>query len=270
MLYKSTTYTISSIRFRGLWIALSLVVMFNLSFIQGRTDNLSALEIPVSLLAGPALSVQKDVSSDLEPAYTQIIAKIQTSESTESYQLVDPDPLFDTDPFLSSLMDDFPLYSLPPPLTDQKEIESSSSVSSDTQPGPEDLYNPIILEAANRCGVDPAIIKAIIKAESGYNPKAVSNRGARGLMQLMPNTAKELGVEDSFCPVQNIYAGVEYFKRLLDRFSGNTKLALAAYNAGSRKVRKYKGVPPFKTTKLYIKKVFEYHRHYKQQMTENG
>ena len=167
-------------------------------------------------------------------------------------------------------MDDFPLHSPPPSPTPQKASESGSKVPTDTSSDPEDVFNPIILAAANRCDVDPAIIKAIIKAESEYNPRAISNKGAKGLMQLMPNTAKMLGVEDSFCPVQNIYAGVEYFKRLLDRFSGNTKLALAAYNAGSRKVRKYKGIPPFKTTKIYIKKVFEYHRQYKQQMTENG
>ncbi|MDO9515933.1 MAG: lytic transglycosylase domain-containing protein [Syntrophales bacterium] len=121
----------------------------------------------------------------------------------------------------------------------------------------------IIQEASDRYGVEPALIQAIIMAESSYNPKAISRRGARGLMQLMPATAKALGVEDSFNPEHNIHGGVRYFKRLLDRFDGDVSMALAAYNAGSRKVREYKGIPPFKTTHFYIKKVFSYYNRYK-------
>ena len=104
---------------------------------------------------------------------------------------------------------------------------------------PDEKFNPIILEAANRYKVEPAILKAIIMAESRFNPKAVSKRGAKGLMQLMPRTAKSLGVTDSFNPKENIHAGAKYFRRLLNRFNGNTHFALAAYNAGSRKVIKY-------------------------------
>lgn len=128
------------------------------------------------------------------------------------------------------------------------------------------LFNPIIIEVAGRHEVDPALIKAIIMAESGYNPKAVSKRGAKGLMQLMPVTAKSLGVEDVFDPEHNISAGVGYFKKMLNLFDGDVKLALAAYNAGSKKVRKYKGIPPFKATKIYIKKVFKYYELFKEQM----
>ena len=127
-------------------------------------------------------------------------------------------------------------------------------------------FHPIIIEVAGRHEVDPALVRAIIMAESGYNPKAVSKRGAKGLMQLMPLTAKSLGVRDIFDPEHNINGGVEYFKRLLNQFDGNVKLALAAYNAGSRKVKKYKGIPPFNATKIYIKKVFEYYEIYKEQM----
>lgn len=127
-------------------------------------------------------------------------------------------------------------------------------------------FNPIIIEVADRHEMDPALIKAIIMAESGHNPKAVSKRGAKGLMQLMPITAKSLGVEDVFDPEHNIKAGVAYFKKLLNQFDGDVKLALAAYNAGSRKVRKYKGIPPFKATKIYIRKVFRYYEKYKEQM----
>ena len=127
-----------------------------------------------------------------------------------------------------------------------------------------------ILEAARTYQVDPALICAIIMAESSYNPRAVSHRGARGLMQLMPTTAKWLGIEDTFDPAMNIDGGVRYFKKLLDRFDGDVKLALAAYNAGSRYVRKYGGVPPFKATRVYIKKVLRYHRMFQEQLAAGG
>lgn len=130
----------------------------------------------------------------------------------------------------------------------------------------ERLYHSIIIEAANRYQVDPAIVKAIIMAESSYNPKAVSKKGAKGLMQLMPKTAAELGVKDSFNPVYNINGGVRYYKKMLNQFNGDVKLALAAYNAGSRKVKKYQGIPPFKATRYYIKKVFKYYKYYKKQV----
>jgi soluble lytic murein transglycosylase-like protein len=129
-------------------------------------------------------------------------------------------------------------------------------------------FHPIILQQAIRHKVDPALVKAIIMAESGYNPNAISKKGAQGLMQLMPSTAEALGVEDAFNPEQNISGGVRYFKQLVNRFDGDVKLALAAYNAGSKIVRHYQGVPPFKSTHYYIEKVFEYYELYKDQMTE--
>ena len=129
----------------------------------------------------------------------------------------------------------------------------------------ETLFYPIIFEAAYRYEVDPAIVKAIILAESSYNPRAVSKVGAQGLMQLMPITAKEMGVENSFNPQQNIHGGTAYFKKLLTRYDGNVKLALAAYNAGSGKVQRYRGIPPYKATRTYIRKVLQYHRNYSQQ-----
>ncbi len=122
----------------------------------------------------------------------------------------------------------------------------------------------IIVETASRYEVDPAIIKAIIMAESSFNPRAESKRGARGLMQLMPRTAKYLGVQDSFDPSHNVDGGVRYFKRLMNRFDHNIELALAAYNAGSRNVIKYGGIPPFKETRRYVKKVLMYYEVYKE------
>ncbi|MDH4204970.1 MAG: lytic transglycosylase domain-containing protein [Desulfobacteraceae bacterium] len=138
------------------------------------------------------------------------------------------------------------------------EVEMTSK-----QKNAENRYQLLILEAAYRYKVEPAIIKAIIMAESSFNPKAVSRVGARGLMQLMPRTARSLGVEDSFKPAHNIDAGVRYFKHLLDQFDGEIKLALAAYNAGSFNVRKYGGIPPFKATKFYINKVLKYYETYR-------
>jgi hypothetical protein len=128
----------------------------------------------------------------------------------------------------------------------------------------EHLFRSIIFRIAHRHRIDPAMVQAIIMAESSFNPNAVSKRGAIGLMQLMPNTAKSLGIKDPLNPERNITGGVLYFKKLLKEFHGDVELALAAYNAGSRKVKKYQGVPPFKSTRVYIEKVFEYYRHYKR------
>ena len=152
---------------------------------------------------------------------------------------------------------------LKPAIVVEKPKNSSASPSSNKQ---EDLFNSIILEAAKRHQVEPALVKAIIMAESGYNPKAITPKGALGLMQLMPKTAKTLGVEDGFDPKHNINGGVRYFRQLLNQFGGNVKLALAAYNAGSRKVRQYQGIPPFKSTQYYIERVIKYYQDYKKQM----
>ncbi|MFC1494609.1 lytic transglycosylase domain-containing protein [Thermodesulfobacteriota bacterium] len=126
----------------------------------------------------------------------------------------------------------------------------------------EHIYNHIIIEAATKYGIEPALLKAIIMAESSYNHMAISEKGAVGLMQLMPRTADALGVEDIYDPQHNVNGGAKYFKQLLNKFNGNLELALAAYNAGTTKVRKYNGIPPFSSTRIYIKKVFEYYRHY--------
>jgi soluble lytic murein transglycosylase-like protein len=120
------------------------------------------------------------------------------------------------------------------------------------------------INAANRHRVDVALIKAIIMTESRFNPKAISECGAQGLMQLMPRTAKALGVEDSFDPEQNVDAGVRYFKMLKKLFDGDIKLALAAYNAGIMNVKRYQGVPPFSATQRYIREVFKYYHFYQQ------
>jgi soluble lytic murein transglycosylase-like protein len=128
-------------------------------------------------------------------------------------------------------------------------------------------FHPLIVRVSREHNVDPALVKAIIMAESGYNPQAVSKVGAGGLMQLMPQTADSLGVQDIFDPEENVSGGVKYLKQLLNEFGGEIKLALAAYNAGSRKVKTCKGVPPIGATHAYINKVIEYYQHYRKRLT---
>ena len=107
---------------------------------------------------------------------------------------------------------------------------------------------------------DAALVSAVIKAESDFNAREVSNKGARGLMQLMPSTAERFGVTDSYDPTANIYAGVRYLHWLLQTFHGNADLAVAAYNAGEGNVWKYNGVPPFRETITYINRIAKHIR----------
>jgi hypothetical protein len=123
-------------------------------------------------------------------------------------------------------------------------------------------FDAIISSCANEFGVDKSLVKAVIQAESGYNPNAVSSKGAAGLMQLMPGTAQDLKVADSFNPTDNIRGGVRYLRFLLDTFKGNVTLALAAYNAGLARVAKYGGVPPYDETRNYVNRVLSYQKNY--------
>lgn len=122
-------------------------------------------------------------------------------------------------------------------------------------------YDHLILEVSALHGVQPGLVKAVIAAESNFKPQAVSRVGAQGLMQLMPATAAELGVDRPFGVVENIDGGVRYLRAMLDRF-GDVARALAAYNAGPGAVDRHRGVPPYPETRAYIKRVLEYHRRY--------
>jgi soluble lytic murein transglycosylase-like protein len=123
-------------------------------------------------------------------------------------------------------------------------------------------YDTIISTVSKRYAMDPSLVKAVIEAESDFDSQAKSKAGAVGLMQLMPETARGLGVKDLYDPTENIEGGVRHLKRLLAQFKRNVPLALAAYNAGATNVKKYGDIPPFKETQGFVAKVLEYQKKY--------
>jgi soluble lytic murein transglycosylase len=133
--------------------------------------------------------------------------------------------------------------------------------SNDLLPGNPQLihsYQEIIRHYANSYRLEEALVKAVIKAESNYNPRAMSSKGAQGLMQLIPETARLMRVNDPFDPSQNIRGGSNYLRLMLDRFNGNLDLALAAYNAGPNAVQRHGGIPPYEETRTYVQRVRRY------------
>jgi len=122
------------------------------------------------------------------------------------------------------------------------------------------LYQPIIRKHAAAHGLSPELVSAVMRVESCYDRRAVSRAGAQGLMQLMPGTARELGVRDSFNVEQNIEGGVRYLARMLARFNNDVRLGLAAYNAGPEAVATYRGVPPYKETQHYVGRILKLYK----------
>ena len=123
-------------------------------------------------------------------------------------------------------------------------------------------YDRLIRRYADEHGVDFALVKAVMQAESSFNPYAVSNKGARGLMQVMPETASRYGVRDIYNPAENIRAGVEHLRYLSGVFNNKLYLVIAAYNAGENAVKQHQGIPPYEETQLYVRKVMQYQRQY--------
>ena len=138
-------------------------------------------------------------------------------------------------------------------------VHGSATLRTTTRPertARQKQFDHLIEQYAREHGVSPDLVRAVIQAESNYDPRAVSAKGAMGLMQLMPATARELGVDDAFHPAQNIRGGVTYLARLLAKYDGNVELALAAYNAGAGNVERYgNAVPPFRETRDYVAKI---------------
>ena len=143
--------------------------------------------------------------------------------------------------------------------------QPAADTTSSSIPKRLDQFQDIIQNASGKYDLNPNLIKAVIAAESAGNPRAMSSRNAKGLMQLIDSTATAMGVKDSWNPQQNILGGSKYLKQLLDRFDGDTKLALASYNAGPQAVEKHQGIPPYTETRQYVDRVMNYLRLFEQQ-----
>ncbi len=129
-----------------------------------------------------------------------------------------------------------------------------------------------IRDAAVRAALDPSLVEAVVRVESNFHPNATSNKGARGLMQVIPKTATELQIDDAYHPASNLMGACEYLRKLLNRYQGNVRFALAAYNAGPSNVDRYGGIPPFAETREYVRKVMDIYQSLKRKslLTQSG
>ena len=168
--------------------------------------------------------------------------------------------------YLSNVPDDSRYHSLDPAAADVHAGETAPR-SASPDPAQPRRYSAVVAQAAGRYGIEAALLHAVISVESGYNARAVSKRGAAGLMQLMPETAKRYCVADVFDPADNVRAGAHYLTDLLKLFDNDLRLALAAYNAGEAAVIKYgKRVPPFRETAAYVPRVVGFYQKFKSLM----
>jgi soluble lytic murein transglycosylase-like protein len=193
--------------------------------------NIDKLKAMMELKAVQNFSTSNSTASE-SSTFQDILNEILTDDETSALS----EPLTSTS---STEVNSIPLTSMPP----LSLLKASNNI------------DQIINQAAQQYSVPAKLIKAVIQQESSFNTNAVSKTGAAGLMQLMPGTAKSLGVSDVFDPEQNILAGSKYIKQLLDKYDGKIDLALAAYNAGPANVDKYGGIPPFDETANYVRKV---------------
>lgn len=215
---------------------------------------------------------------NLAPINTRLLLEINTLQTLGAVQSFSTNPPTSSNQFqmmLTQLLED---HNISPELANQSEqlvnqgssitpfgiptnsVEKFTAASTGTSsPGTNNPYADIIKQAADKYQLPEKLIAAVIKQESNFKSNAKSHAGAAGLMQLMPGTAKYLGVSNPMDPEQNIMGGAKYLRKMLNQF-GSNEMALAAYNAGPGNVNKYGGIPPFKETQNYVKKVMNYYR----------
>lgn len=182
---------------------------------------------------GPSVMMQKlqEMRAQFEPAQPTVPFELPTQPSPLSGQITSEGSFAPVDPFGGN-----------------SEVKSSMSAA---------MLKPLIQRAATQNGVDENLLDALVQAESNYNPAAISRARAMGLTQLMPDTAKEVGVTDLLDPVQNLNGGAKYLARMIKQFDGDLSKALAAYNAGPGAVTRYGGIPPYEETRTYVDKVLK-------------
>lgn len=198
-------------------------------------NRLSSIESNFRALETVAGSSNTNKTQELTPIESDFKAILDKKMSDNIEQVLDSAPIEDS----------FDIDKL-----DAIKLKSKIDLKAQTSD-----VDELIETFSNKYGVDGDFIKAIIKQESGFNPKATSKKGAMGLMQLMPATAKSLGVKDAYNPSENIEGGVKLISNLLKTYNNNSELALAAYNAGPGAVKKYGGIPPYKETQNYVKNI---------------
>jgi soluble lytic murein transglycosylase-like protein len=204
------------------------------------------------------LNEQQSSSSDLSAQLGSIANAINSNTQLQSYfNSAEGQSMLSANPYLASLLlEESAAIS---PSVEQYTADDTSDTSYENSLAGASKYANEITKAANTYHLPEKLIASVMKQESNFNPNATSSAGATGLMQLMPQTAKFLGVTNRIDPEQNIMGGAKYLRQMLDKFDNNLSLALAAYNAGPGNVTKYNGIPPFKETQNYVKNIINYY-----------
>ena len=237
---------------------LELKAMQNLNSSSVQTSLFELDQSLFNTLFSDILNDEQLSSTDLSTKLGSIANELKSYEPLQSYlNSVEGQSMLSANPYLASFL-----------LKDQHTIQQNtneyllnytSDASDSNILAGAAKYEKEIAKAASTYNVPEKLIASVMKQESNFNPLATSSAGAKGLMQLMPQTSKYLGVTDSEDPEQNIMGGAKYLRQMLDKFNNNLPLALAAYNAGPGNVTKYNGIPPFKETQNYVKNVMNYY-----------